>query len=295
MINQDYFLGLTGFPLEHSLSPLLHQAALNSCGLSGNYSLFPIEPGANTESRLRALCEKVRDGSLSGFNVTIPYKQAILSCVDEVNREAGVIGAVNTVYRRDGRAIGDNTDAGGFLKDLANLIDPATAKSALVLGAGGAARAVVFALVNSGWKVYLAARRIDQAEELAASFAEVTKNDQILPLSLTGEALSQIADQPSLIVNATPVGMSPKTEQSPWPTGLALPDNAVLYDLIYNPYETYLMKRAAAQKILCRNGLGMLIEQAALTFEKWTGQIVDRQVLWNSVRPFIEKASGRKP
>lgn len=293
MTEREFLLGLTGYPLEHSLSPRLHQAALTHYGFSGSYSLFPIEPGSDSEVKLCDLCDRVRDGSLCGFNVTIPYKQTILPCVDEVTREAVEIGAVNTVYLRNEKVVGDNTDVGGFLNDLANLIDPACAKSALVLGAGGAARAVVFALVNSGWKVYLAARRIDQADELEASFTSVSRKGQIVALPLTENDLVAIKDHCSLIVNATPAGMSPAIEQSPWPAGLYLPDNAVLYDLIYNPYETNLMKRAAAQKIKCRNGLGMLIEQAALAFEKWTGQVVDRQVMWNSVRSFIDEASGR--
>jgi shikimate dehydrogenase len=293
MNDLEFLLGLTGFPLAHSLSPRLHQAALDHYVFSGSYSLFPIQSGPDAESQLRALCDKVRDNSLSGFNVTIPHKQAILSCVDEVTREAGLIGAVNTVYFKNGKVIGDNTDAGGFLNDLENLIDLATPKSALVLGAGGAARAVVFGLVNNGWKVYLAARRIHQAEELGESFESITQNGQIVPLALNEGSLRTVSGICDLIVNATPAGMSPNVDICAWLEEIEFPEQAVLYDLIYNPSETYLMKRAAVQKVRCRNGMGMLIEQAALAFEKWTGQVVDRQVMWHSISDFITEASGR--
>lgn len=293
MKDREFLLGLTGFPLAHSLSPRLHQAALDHYGFSGSYSLFPIQPGPDAESQLRALCDKVRENSLSGFNVTIPHKQAILSCVDEVTREAGLIGAINTVHLKNGKVVGDNTDAGGFLMDLGNLIDLATPKSALVLGAGGAARAVVFGLVNNGWKVYLAARRIHQAEELGESFVSIAQSGQIAPLTLNKGSFRKVSGLCDLIVNATPVGMNPDVDNCPWPEQVAFPEQAVLYDLIYNPFETYLMKRAAAQRVRCRNGMGMLIEQAALAFEKWTGQVVDRQIMWNSISDFITEASGR--
>ena len=293
MKEREFLLGLTGFPLAHSLSPRLHQAALDHYGFSGSYSLFPIQPGPDAESQLRALCDKVRENSLSGFNVTIPHKQAILSCVDEVTREAGLIGAINTVHLKNGKVVGDNTDAGGFLMDLGNLIDLATPKSALVLGAGGAARAVVFGLVNNGWKVYLAARRIHQAEELGESFVSIAQSGQIAPLTLNKGSFRKVSGLCDLIVNATPVGMNPDVDNCPWPEQVAFPEQAVLYDLIYNPFETYLMKRAAAQRVRCRNGMGMLIEQAALAFEKWTGQVVDRQIMWNSISDFITEASGR--
>jgi shikimate dehydrogenase len=147
-------LGLIGYPLSHSLSPQIHTAALQSRGLKGDYSLFPIHP--EDKQGLEDLLSRIRSGEIHGLNVTIPHKQNVIPFLDELTDTAGSIGAVNTIYLRNDKLIGDNTDAPGFLADLKLLIDSAVFNfqpSALVLGAGGSARAVVYALVIGGWKV----------------------------------------------------------------------------------------------------------------------------------------------
>src|SRR5688572_18657556 len=168
-------LGLIGFPLGHSLSPKIHTAALKACELEGNYSLFPVQP--NDMQGLKDLLLRVRAGELRGLNITIPHKQNVLPLLDELTPTAQAIGAVNTIYFRHHKLIGDNTDAPGFLSDLKNHITTGTyrreAVNALVLGAGGSARAVVYALVNDGWSITLAARRVEQAQQLASRFEGV--------------------------------------------------------------------------------------------------------------------------
>ena len=268
-------LGLIGFPLRHSLSPKIHKAALESCGLQGDYSLFPIPP--DDFHGLKQLLSRIRDEELTGLNVTIPHKQNVIRFLDDLTPAAIVIGAVNTIYLRDNKLIGDNTDAPGFLADLKRFIangDLRMGKSVLVLGAGGSARAVVYALVNSGWNVSIAARRTEQAQELALQFENIHATE-----------LNVQTFQPSnfqLLVNTTPVGMSPNTDQSPWPENLPLPKAAV-YDLIYNPRETKLIKDARTQGLSATTGLGMLVEQAALAFELWTERNPPRNVLFESV------------
>jgi shikimate dehydrogenase len=286
-----YHLGLTGYPLGHSLSPKIHAAALKSCGLSGDYSLFPIPP--DDLPALQALLSHLRKGELNGLNVTIPHKQTVIPYLDDLTPSARAIGAVNTIFTRDGKLIGHNTDAPGFLADLKRLLEfkgspldlreqaPALQKSALVLGAGGAARAVVSALLSEDWMVTLAVRAddVEQANQLIDSmprssmiFSYIFSNLHHLDLSFL-----------DLIVNATPLGMSPHIETCSWPEDLEFPQNAAVYDCVYNPRETLLVKRARAAGLPASTGLGMLVEQAALAFETWTGQLVPREVLFQSV------------
>jgi len=269
-------LGLVGYPVNHSLSPKIQNAALRACNLEGEYSLFPIAP--DDMQGLKKLLDCVRSGEITGVNVTIPHKQNVIQFMDELTPTAEAIGAVNIIYMRENKLIGDNTDAHGFAADLKKFINMETStqvnKDALVLGAGGSARAVVYALLKDGWNVTLVARRIKQAEEVAHS----SQNYVILT--------STFADlQPAtfdLLVNTTPVGMSPNIDQSPLPEKLSLPQNAFVYDLVYNPRETKLVRNALAQGLDATTGLGMLIEQAVLGFELWTGIKLSGEVFRNA-------------
>ena len=301
-----FHLGLTGYPLGHSLSPAIHKLALAVCGLQGEYALFPVEP--DDLNGLKALLARLRAGELHGLNVTIPHKQAVVPLLDELTPAAAAIGAVNTIYLRQNKLIGANTDAPGFLADLKRFIASipncaskiSARKSALVLGAGGAARAVVYALVNDGWKVTVAARRLEQAQELARQYASRLTNyelrvtpyelrltnyvSRITPheLRLTPPASPNLPEA-ALIVNATPLGMAPHTDASPWPAGLPFPPEAVVYDLVYNPQRTKLVREAGAAGLPAVTGLGMLVEQAALAFELWTGCLPPSAALFSAV------------
>ena len=303
-------LGLIGYPLGHSLSPKLHNAALSYCDLQGEYSLFPIEP--DDVQNLKGLLGRVRSGEITGLNVTIPHKQHVIPLLDEITETAQAIGAVNTIYLRNKKLIGDNTDAPGFLADLKRFLRQAQSstlaprsgreptgarwpgahlpwravpgsagvgnrKSAIVLGAGGSARAVVYALLKDGWNVVLAARRIEQAGQLADSFNNCD-------IHITDSTLSNIELSPiALIVNATPVGMSPNMDQSPWPGNIPFPQHALIYDLVYNPSQTKLVKDARTQGLSAITGRGMLIEQAALAFQLWTGKQVSQEIMLSAM------------
>ena len=273
---QTFKLGLIGYPLGHSLSPKIHTAALQACGLEGNYSLFPIHP--DDKQGLKDLLAQVRSGEIHGLNVTIPHKQNVIEFMDELTPTAKAIGAVNTIYMRADKLIGDNTDAPGFLADLKKFIgkrELGIGKSAIVLGAGGSARAVVYALLNDGWNVTLAARRLEQAQQLARSLPNyqlpITNLDDLQPSTF------------NLIVNTTPLGMTPNTEASPLPESTELSKNTFVYDLVYNPRETKLVRDARAQGLNASTGMGMLIEQAALAFEKWTSHNPPREILYQAV------------
>ncbi|NWG34819.1 MAG: shikimate dehydrogenase [Chloroflexi bacterium] len=272
----NYQLGLIGYPLTHSLSPQIHAAALKACGLEGDYIPFTIHP--NDMHGLKALLARLRSGELHGLNVTIPHKQTVIGYLDELTPTAQAIGAVNTIYLREGKLIGDNTDSEGFSTDLKRAMGYSFFSlhpSVLILGAGGSARAVVHALLNDGWNVTIAARRLEQAQQLAASFPHYD-----FPINnLQTFQLSNF----QLIVNTTPLGMFPNIETSPLPENLSLPSNAFVYDLVYNPRETKLVRRALSQGLQAATGLGMLIEQAALAFQLWTGHNPPRDVLWAAV------------
>lgn len=274
---QMFKLGLMGYPLGHSLSPKIHTAALQACGLEGNYSLFPIPP--EDKQALKDLLVRVRTGEIQGLNVTIPHKQNVIPFLDGLTPTAQAIGAVNTIYLRENKLIGDNTDAQGFLADLKRFLATEPQRrgdsNALVLGAGGSARAVVYALVNDGWRLTIAARRIAQVQQLISSFPGY----KIRNMDYSDIQLSTF----QLLVNTTPIGMIPNTEQSPLPERMVLPKDIMIYDLVYNPPITKLVHDARAQGSHATTGLGMLIEQAALSFEIWTGQESPRTVMRISV------------
>ena len=266
-------LGLTGYPLGHSLSPDLHAAALRSVGLEGEYKLYPIAP--DDPVGLPQLLGRVRSGELLGLNVTIPHKQVVIPFLDELSPSARAIGAVNTIYKKDGKLIGHNTDAPGFAVDLQRSlgVDVNVGFGALVLGTGGAARAVVYALLTGGWDVTLAVRAADtdMAEALIHSFKRVAGDKTLRFVLLNAEALNPLLNDFELLVNTTPLGMFPDVNVSPWPDGLSFPQAAV-YDVVYNPRVTALVRHARAVGLRAENGLGMLVSQAALSFETWTGR-----------------------
>jgi shikimate dehydrogenase len=272
-------LGLIGYPLGHSLSPQLHHGALKAMDLPGEYRLYPVAPLPEGQWALSTLIERLRNGELAGLNVTIPHKPNVLPLLDDLTPLVRRTGSANTLFTHGGKLIGDTTDVPGFLADLESWLpsDQAAAKKALILGAGGSARAVAVALQERGWQITLAARRIVQARELAANLGGAFE-------ILTLEA-GQLAKGSgiSLIVNTTPVGMFPKGDACPWPAELSLPEGAAVYDLIYNPAETALLRRARDAGLPARNGMGMLVEQAALSLERWSGRVVPRAAMWEAV------------
>jgi len=269
-------LGLIGYPVSHSLSPKIQNAALQACNVEGNYSLFSIS--LDDIQGLKDLLARVRSGEITGFNVTIPHKQIVIPLLDELTPTAAAIGAVNVIYLRENKLIGDNTDASGFLNDLKKFIgnrELGNGKSALIFGAGGSARSVVYALHHDGWKVTIAARRLEQAQGLASLFEDTNAIELNVPTFQPANL--------QLIVNTTPLGMTPNIDKSPLPENVILPRDTMIYDLIYNPRETKLVRDARAQGLHATTGLGMLIEQAVLGFELWTGRKLPMETFWNAV------------
>ena len=257
-------------------------------GLEGKYNIFPVPPFPEGQTKLIEVIDQFRMGEIHGLNVTIPHKQTVIPLLDDLTPTAKAIGAVNTIYsvRSDDlshlRLIGDNTDASGFWTDVqkqAGSGEQIANKSALILGAGGSARAVAYALLSNNYSITIAARRIEQARKLSDQLSATS--NQIKTTQLNNSPLT--TDHCSLIVNTTPIGMRPHIDASPWPEGTPFPENAILYDLVYNPRETALVKQAKAAGLSATTGLGMLVEQAALAFERWTGLEAPRDVMLDAV------------
>jgi len=269
--------GVVGWPVEHSVSPAMHNAAYAALGLDWCYLPFAVPP-----ERLAEAIAGVRALGLVGVNVTVPHKQALLPLMDELTPAATAIGAGNTVIVREGHLVGHNTDAAGFMRALREAGCEPAGVPALVLGAGGAARAVVYALVEAGARVTVLNRTPERAEALVRDLGgQVSGNLRAAPLDLV--SLRDLASPARLVVNATSVGMwragGADAGASPWPDTLPFPPDALAFDLVYNPRETAFMRQARAAGASAANGLGMLVYQGAEAFEAWTGMAAPAEVM----------------
>ena len=280
-------LGLIGYPLDNSLSPVLHNAALISSGISGKYELYPIQNSTSKKKELRRIIDAMHSGMINGLNVTKPYKQDILEFVDAYSPAVEMIGAANVLNIHNGQIIAENTDAAGFMTDLQNLYSrsgliPENEQRTLVLGAGGAARAVVYSLLNFEWPIFVASRKPTQARELGTTFS----SNKLSAIPYTVDGILSIGPV-DLIVNATPVGMYPMSNETPWLSELNFPAHSVVYDMVYNPVNTLLVQSAKYSGLTAIGGIGMLIEQAALSFEIWTGKKAPRDDMRRAVSYYI--------
>jgi shikimate dehydrogenase len=271
---------LIGDPVGHSLSPAMQSAALAAAGLNDwTYTAEAVPAVA-----LPGVVARLRGPEWAGSNVTVPHKQAVVPLLDGVTPVAAAIGAVNTIVKEaDGKLIGHNTDAAGFLADLFALEAHFGKGPVLVIGAGGSARAVVAACAGVGARIRVIARRTQQAESLRAIAA-------LDIFGWTPLGFLQACDDCTLIVNTTPLGMTPRVGESPWLPGTPFPPGAFVYDLVYNPSETMFAGQALAAGLRASTGLGMLVEQGALAFEKWTGHRAAR----TAMRQAAEAALARR-
>jgi len=263
MANDPFeFVGLIGWPVEHSVSPAMHNAAFDALGLRWRYTLWPTPPG-----KVATALDDLRAAGYRGANVTVPHKQAVLPYLQEISDTARAIGAVNTIVLQAGGWSGHNTDGQGFLAALRGAGYRPEGQQALVLGAGGGARSVVYALARAGSSVTIYNRTGPRAQALAADMVGLD-----LPVSVAPVLAELDLKKFGLLVNATPVGMWPQVEATPWPVALPLPGHWTVFDLLYNPAETRLLAQARAAGAATIGGLGMLVQQGALAFELWTGR-----------------------
>ncbi len=257
--------GLIGDPIGHSVSPAMHNAAFSSLGLDYIYLPFRVE-----KERLSRAIDGVRALNIQGLNVTIPHKVAVIALLDELEPLAEKIGAVNTIVNNNGHLKGYNTDASGFIKALLERGVESNGKKVVVLGAGGASRAISFTLAERGADLVILNRKLelDWAVELAGNISGFL-GKKVKALELNKQNLSVMLEDADILVNATSVGMSPGTSQTPVAKRLLKPE-LVVFDIVYNPMKTRLLTEAeeAGAKII--GGLDMLVWQGASAFEMWT-------------------------
>ena len=268
-------LFVIGDPVAHSLSPLLHQIMIDQTGAAYRYDVRTVRP-----EELPVFVRWTKDGGCVGFNVTMPHKEAILSLLDEVDATAASCGAVNTVCIREGRAIGHNTDGTGFLDSLAGQGFYPQGRTVLLLGAGGAAKAVGHALAAAGaGRIIVCARRLERAAALAAQLPGCGEG-----IVLAQDAIQQAAAACDLLVNATPLGMAGSPAFARLDFLQAMPPHAVVYDLVYHPRRTALLEAAARQGLRTVGGIDLLIRQAVRAFTFFTGETPDTAALYAALR-----------
>lgn len=259
-------LGVIGHPIEHSLSPLMHNAALTQLGLDYVYLPFPVAP----ENLTTAIAGFASIGVV-GFSITIPHKQAILPLLSEISPIAQAIGAVNTVVNRGNKWLGTNTDVEGFIAPLQTTYHQDwSQKKAVILGNGGAARAVVAGCIQLGLaEIHVVGRNLQKLQVFKQSWQNSPFADKFQVHEWT--ELPNLLHQANLLVNTTPIGMYPHVEQSPLSSQEMsyLPGDAIAYDLIYIPKPTKFLHLAQKQGIVTIDGLEMLVQQGAAALKIW--------------------------
>jgi shikimate dehydrogenase len=272
-------LGIFGWPVAHSKSPQMHEAAARALGIALRYERFAVEPAGLAE----AVQEKHRAG-IDGYNLTVPHKQAVIELLDEVSPAALAIGAVNTVVRDGERYVGHNTDAPGFVRALEEAGVAIDRRRVSIVGAGGAARAAVVGLADAGAaEITILARRVEQAESLVSSLAAHAS----CPLQARGlDAAEGCFATTTLLVQATSatLGSNPNAEAFAEALPIAaLPRDAAVADMVYQPLETTVLAAANARGLTTVDGLGMLLHQGAIAFELWTGLQPPLDVMRNAL------------
>ncbi len=263
-------LGIIGFPIGHSISPIFQQAALDHLGIDAAYQAWEVTPDA-----LPTFLEGLSSSEFLGVNVTVPHKEAVMAYLDRVDEWARLVGAVNTIHNSGGELVGYNTDGLGFLRALgeAGGFDP-TGCRALLLGAGGSARAVVCALAEAGTgSLTIANRTLDRAERLAGLARAQGLKCEAIPIDPAVDVLLAACKEADLIVNCTTLGMLHGPGEGCTPLNKELiPAKSFVYDLVYNPPETPLLREAIQAGASRLGGLHMLVYQGAASFKIWTGK-----------------------
>jgi len=256
--------GVIGDPIEHTMSPTIHNAAFIQMGLDYIYIPFHVK-----EEELGKAIDGMRALNIRGLNVTLPHKVTIIPFLDELDPLVEKIGAVNTVTNDDGVLKGSNTDASGFVQALLERGIEPKGKKVLILGAGGASRAISFILSERGAHLIILNRRLERAEVLASWLLTIF-NTEVEALELVEENLARALDGVDILVNATSVGMSPNINETPLPSNL-LRRGLIVSDIVYNPIKTRLLREAEEAGAETVSGVDMFVWQGALSFERWTG------------------------
>jgi shikimate dehydrogenase len=271
---------LLGYPVGHSISPAMQNAALRDLGIDWRYELLATPP-----DKLRETIACLRNDDCIGANVTIPHKQAVMEWLDEVSERARKIGAVNTIIKRDGKLLGDNTDAYGVSQSLVEENVLLRDKRVVVLGAGGAARGTVFALGEAGVSSITILNRTQSRADVLADFVR-----QQFPNVVVATNRVEAINSADIIINTTSVGMTPNVDASPMPNTMSFPSHAIAFDLVYRPLETKFLRDAKNAGAKTVGGLGMLVHQGALSLQLWTGREAPVPVMWQAAKDTLRNS-----
>lgn len=271
--------GVFGDPIAHTKSPVMHNAAFQALGINGNYTAFHVKP-----ADLKQAVQGIRDSGLRGVNVTIPHKLAVMEWLDVIDEGARIIGAVNTIVNDDGELKGYNTDGIGYVRSLKEECQiELTGKRIVIIGAGGAARGVAYALCRERPEhIWIANRTIERANELAQSLQPYGK------LSGMGmDGLADIKNEADIVINTTSVGMHPHVADRPADPA-QFNAGTIISDLIYNPLRTRWLQEAETRGCIAHGGLGMFVYQGAYAFEYWTGKPAPIDAMRTAVMDSLE-------
>ena len=271
---------LLAYPAGHSISPTMHNAAFEHLGLPFHYQALEVAP-----ENLSDAMDKLREPQVAGSNVTVPHKQAVIPYMDSLSDVAKQIGAVNTIINTNGKLHGHNTDASGYLRSLQDIHFSPEGKSVVMIGAGGAARAVLYALLEAkASEVFIWNRTVEKATSLAEDFATLGKISAV-----TTDNLKEAIRNCQLLVNTTSVGMVKEGLDpylSPIPDDY-LPQEGLVSDIIYKPRQPRLLANAHKAGLATQHGLGMLIYQGAYSFKEWTAKEAPTDVMFESVEKLV--------
>ena len=280
-------LGILGYPLGHSLSPIMHNRALQQQGLNYVYLAFEVE-----RNRLAEAVQALRVLGVTGVNVTVPFKEAIMVHLDELTEEARMCGAVNVVKNYQGRLVGSNTDGPGFMAALQEAGVETGGQRVVILGAGGAARAVAYSLARTGVQaITFLNRTYDRAVKLADFIGRET-GVKTRVVEWGSPTTTAVVQEAALLVNTTAIGMFPDTEDMPPLDELCFHPGLVVSDVVYNPRETRLLRTARSKGLRTVDGVGMLVYQGALAYEMFTGAQAPVQLMSEVISHHLAKNKG---
>lgn len=277
-------LVVIGDPIEHSLSPLMHNIALKELGLEKEFHYEKLRIKAD---ELADFIESIRKGEIAGASITMPHKVNIIQYLDELTKEAELMGAVNTLYKKNGKVIGHNTDGFGCLNSLKENDVNVKGKKIVIMGAGGAARAIVFTLaLNDVHEIVILNRTVGKAEELTRKVKEKTG---VISKAGSLEKIKEELRDAEILINCTSVGM--KGEEGTLVTSEMLYPSLVVMDVVYNPLKTRLIEEAEEAGCKTVNGAGMLVHQGAIGFEIWTGKKPPIKVMQKALLEHLRMSS----
>ncbi len=279
-------IGLIGYPIKQSFSPFIHNVAAELTGTRLIYLPFEVH-STNLKNAVKGIVAL----GLKGFNVTVPHKVKVVDFINQLSEEASVTGSVNTVVNEMGKLIGYNTDVHGIVETLSPFKSKINGSEVCVLGAGGSARAVIYTLIRNfkPSKIFLINRTEQYAETLKQHFKSKMKFDGIVIKELMQPDLISILNNCSLIVNSTSVGMYPAQDDSILNTPDIFVKDQVVFDLVYNPVKTKFLQMAESKGAVPVNGLNMLVQQAAKSFNLWTGKEFPLEKVYKSLLLYVTK------